>query len=314
MKTKIFLILVTIAFLIISCSPYENITKMEFEELDYPFEVHKVSLNDDITLAYVDEGSSDNVIIFIHGLGSYLPAWKKNISELKKHFRCLAIDLPGYGKSSKGLYEGSMEFYADVVNEFISKLGLNKVAFAGHSMGGQIAMTMAIKYPEKVEKLILVDPAGFEYFTDGQKDWFREVMTVNLVKLTHANTLRENVYVNFYDMPEDAEFMVTDRIALRDAKDFDKYCYAVVRSVHGMVDQPVFSILDRITQPTLIVFGENDNLIPNRYLNPGTTKEIAEYGHGQIKNSQLVLIEECGHFSQFEKPEVFNKSVVDFMK
>ncbi len=312
MRTK--LLITTIIFLIVSCSPYKNLIKMEFEDLEYPYETKKISLSNNITLAYVDEGNGDNTIIFIHGLGSYIPAWKKNITELKKHYRCIAIDLPGYGKSSKGLYSGSMEFYADVVSEFLTKLNIEKAVIAGHSMGGQIAMTLALKYPNIVEKLILVDPAGFEYFTDGQKDWFRDVMTVNLVNLTPANVVRENIYVNFYDMPEDAEFMVTDRLALRGAKDFDKYSYAVVRSVHGMVDEPVYSIMNRIKQPTLIVFGENDNLIPNRFLNPGTTKEIAEYGHSQIPNSELVLIKNCGHFAQFEKPEEFNNAVINFLK
>jgi pimeloyl-ACP methyl ester carboxylesterase len=139
-------------------------------------------------------------------------------------------------------------------------------------------------------------------------------MTVKLVELTPPDVLRENVYINFYDMPDEAEFMITDRIALRGAKDFDKYCYAVVRSVHGMVDEPVYNLLNRIKQPTLIIFGENDNLIPNRFLNPGPTKDIAEYGHSKIPNSKLLLIEDCGHFAQFEKPEVFNQAVIDFLK
>jgi pimeloyl-ACP methyl ester carboxylesterase len=115
-------------------------------------------------------------------------------------------------------------------------------------------------------------------------------------------------------MPDDAEFMITDRIALRDAEQFENYCYTVVQSVNGMVDQPVVHLLDRISRPTLIVFGENDNLIPNPYLNPGFTREIGEKGNKLIPNSKLVMIPECGHFLQFEKPDVFNKAVREFLK
>ena len=305
---------IILAGLLMACSPYGNLSKMEFVELQYPFEVNKVKLEDGTTIAYVDEGNSDEVIIFVHGLGSYLRAWEKNISELKNDFRVIAIDLPGYGKSSKELHPGTPEFYADVITQFMAALGIDKANIAGHSMGGQAAIAMSLKYPERISNLILVAPAGIEEFNAGQKEWFREVMTVQAVALTPVKQIRTNVYSNFYEMPEDAEFMITDRIALRSAEKFDNYCYTVVQSVNGMVDQPVVHLLDQITHPTLIVFGENDNLIPNPYLNPGFTKEIGEKGNKLIPNSQLVMIPECGHFLQFEKPEAFNETLKSFLR
>lgn len=310
------LIIITIASLIIinGCAPYGNLTKMEFDELQYPFEVHKVQLNEGRTIAYADEGSGDEVIIFIHGLGSYSPAWKKNVSELKNKFRCIAVDLPGYGKSSKEVHSGTMEFYADEIAEMMDKLNIKSANIAGHSMGGQIGIVMSLKYPDKVKRLILAAPAGFEEFTAGQKQWFRDVMTVELVKLTPTQAIRSNLISNFYNMPADAEFMITDRIAMREAKGFENYCYTVVRSVNGMVDQPVIDFLEKIDKPTLILFGENDNLIPNPYLNGGRTIDVAMKGHNRIKNSKLVMIPECGHFLQFEKQDYFNTAVIDFIK
>lgn len=312
MKKYIYLL----AALLISlqaCSPYKNLSKMEFDELKYPFDVKYLLLNDGRRIAYADEGSGE-VIIFIHGLGSYSPAWYKNISVLKNNFRCIAIDLPGYGKSSKEVHSGSMEFYGDVILELMDRLNIKQAVISGHSMGGQIGIVMALKYPDRVSKLILVAPAGFEEFTDGQKQWFRDVMTVELVKLTSTQSIRSNLYANFYNMPEDAEFMITDRIAMRGAKDFENYCYTVVRSVNGMVERPVSHLLEKIKQPTLILFGENDQLIPNPALNPGRTEDIANYGHTKIRGSKLVMISECGHFLQFEKPDIFNKAVLDFLK
>ncbi|MDZ7765209.1 MAG: alpha/beta hydrolase [Melioribacteraceae bacterium] len=312
-KTKLY-ISIFLASILIACSPYGNLTKMEFEELQYPFEVNKVELEDGRKIAYVDEGNSNEVIIFVHGLGSYLRAWEKNISELKKEFRVIAIDLPGYGKSSKELHPGTPEFYSDVIAQFMDALEIDKANIAGHSMGGQAAIALSLKYPDRVKRIILAAPAGIEEFTEGQKEWFREVMTVQGVKLTPVHQLRANVYANFYNMPDDAEFMITDRIALREAEKFDNYCYTVVQSVKGMVDQPVVHLLPKITQPTLIVFGENDNLIPNPYLNPGFTADIGRKGNELIQNSELVIIPECGHFLQFEKPEVFNEAVRNFLR
>lgn len=300
-----------------ACStPYSAIRNIKtFDELNYKYPVKKVYLpENEFTIAYTDEGKGDNTIILIHGLGSYLRAWEKNIGELSKNNRVIAIDLPGYGKSSKEPHTGMMTFYAGIVNELVKELKLNKVVIGGHSMGGQIGMTTYLKYPQIVKGLVLAAPAGFERFTKGQKQWFRDVMTVDGVRLTTPEGIQNNLASNFYRVPKDADFMVSERMEMRSADDFIPYCYAVVQSVHGMVDNPVIDYLQDIKVPTLILFGENDNLIPNRYLNPGRTVEIAKYGASNIPNSKLVMIPKTGHFLMFEKPEVFNKETIDFIK
>lgn len=297
-------------------SPYKGLSDLKtMDDLEYPFEVKKVLLpKDGHTIAYTELGKGNKTIIFIHGLGSYSPAWSRNLGELSQHFRCIAIDLPGYGKSSKEPLSGLMSYYAGVVLELINELDLQNVYLAGHSMGGQISITTALLYPDVVKGLILVSPAGFERFTAGQKQWFRDVMTPKGVRLTSAEAIQNNLATNFYKVPKEAEFMITDRLRMRKAADFDGYCYAVAQSVRGMVDEPVIDYLSDIKVPTLIFFGENDNLIPNRYLNPGKTEEIARYGASKIANSKLLMVPRCGHFMMFEKPEVFNSSVVEFLK
>lgn len=295
-------------------NPYRNLEPLKtMRDLQYPYDVKYVQLSDEIELAYVDEGQGDQTIIFIHGLGSYLRAWEKNFEVLKNDYRCIAIDLPGYGKSSKLPHSGKMTFYAEVIKALIDKLNLKNVVLAGHSMGGQISMVAAVNYPETIQKIILVDPAGLEEFTDGQKQWFREVMTTKGVMKTTVEQIQTNLAYNFYNMPKDAGFMITDRIAMRSADDFENYCYAVVQSVFGMVDEPMVELLGKITQPTLIMFGENDNLIPNRFLNPGTTAKVAKAGAFLIPNSKLILVPRAGHFMQFEKSDEFNLGVKEFL-
>ncbi|MBK9936012.1 MAG: alpha/beta hydrolase [Cytophagaceae bacterium] len=272
------------------------------DELQYRDAFKKIHLPvSGYDIAYTDQGSG-KTIIFIHGLGSYLPAWNRNVDELSKNYRCIAIDLPGYGKSSKEPHSGKMSFYAGIVKELVQELKLGKVYLAGHSMGGQISMTTHLLFPEIVEGLILVDPAGFETFNKGQKQWFRDVMTLDGVRLTTAEAIQSNLASNFYRVPKEADFMVTDRMAIRTASDFNAYCYAVVQSVSGMVNEPVLPYLTDIKCPTIIFFGENDNLIPNRYLNPGRTVEIAKSGANKISGSKLVMVPKAGHFMMFEKP------------
>lgn len=284
-----------------------------FDELEYPFETKKVALSKDITIAYAEEGNGNETIIFIHGLGSYLPAWKKNVEVLRQYYRCIAIDLPGYGKSSKGEYEGSMEFFSDVVIQFADKVGISQCVLAGHSMGGQISIATALRYPQRVKALILAAPAGFETFTEGQKQWFREVVTARGTALTPAQTVQTNFGYNFYKFPKDADFMIRDRLAMRYAADFDGYCYIIPKSVQGMVNQPVYDLLGKLSQPTLIVFGENDNLIPNRFLNPGRTKDVAMAGFDRIPRATLVMVPKCGHFVQWEGAETFNTAARKFI-
>ncbi len=285
-----------------------------FEGLNYSYEVRKMTLPDGTHIAYVDEGKGPETIIFIHGLGSYLPAWDKNIAELRKHYRCIALDLPGYGKSGKEGIAPGMESYANTVFGLMDALKLKQAVLAGHSMGGQIAITAALQEPKRVKKLILAAPAGFETFTEQQKQLFKATVTPESIQKTTPEQAAANIKVNFHKMPADAQFMVDDRLKMATSEQFGKYSAAVAGSVAAMVDEPVYEQLPQVQVPTLILFGEQDALIPNRYLNPGlTTKAVAESGHSRIPNSQLVLVPEAGHFLQFEQPAAFNKAVRNFL-
>jgi pimeloyl-ACP methyl ester carboxylesterase len=297
-----------------SCSWSQKVpTVQTFDDIPYPFPTQKVELESGETVAYFDEGKGDP-IIFLHGLGSYAPAWTKSIEGLSDRYRCIALDLPGYGKSSKGKYEASMTYYATIVKDFMEQLGLEKVVLAGHSMGGQIAMTAALAYPDQVEKLILVAPAGFETFHKGEREWFREVLSPTAVKLTTVDQIKTNIAWNFYDMPEDAEFMITDRIAMRNAEDFDGYCYIIPECVKGMVDEPVFDYLPQIEQPVIVFFGQEDNLIPNRFLHGGTTESIGKKGVEQLPNATLHMIDEAGHFVHYEQAAAVNEEIKTFLE
>lgn len=299
----------------VSCaSPYATVEGLKsMDELQYPFDVKKQKLSSGAEVAYVDEGSGLQTIILVHGLGSYLPAWKKNIPTLSQNYRVIALDLPGYGRSSKGPWEGSLEFFANTVIELADSLGIEQFVMGGHSMGGQITMVAALQHPERVQKLILTAPAGFETFHDGEKEWFRSVATPTLTLVAKPKTIQQNVAINFYDMPDDADFMIRDRIAMRSAADFNGYAYIIAESIKAMVDRPVYDYLDQIKQPTLIFFGEADQLIPNRFLTGGKTETIAEMGHSKIPNSVLHMVPEAGHFIHFEQSEFFNEKVMTFL-
>lgn len=297
----------------------------EYSDLQYLHTVKTASLlvqGKTIELAYIDEYTgaepAKETIVFLHGLGSYLPAWQKNVEALKLHYRCIALDMPGYGRTSKRAGDGSaypysMQFFAEVVVALLNALNLYRVTLCGHSMGGQISMTTALAFSERVKNLILINTAGFEKFSPRELDLLESSASARSVRDSSPAEIRASYKLNFFQMPTDAELMIAERVVLRRARDFEDYCAAQEASIKAMVTGQVRDRLQSITQPTLVVFGENDALIPNPVIHGGTPRDVARAGASLIPNARLVLIPRCGHFSQFEKPEAVNQEIMRFL-
>lgn len=292
---------------------YKDAPAMEFADLDYGFTSHDTKVNG-INVSYIDEGKGEQTIVLVHGLASNGGFWRNNIAELAKHSRVIAIDLPGYGKSDKGVYPYTMSFYADVVSGLLTQLNIAKVVYVGHSMGGQIGIHFSFRHTAQLEQLILAAPAGLEPFSRGDGDWLKSVMTIDFVKKTPEERIRANLAMNFYQYDDRFEWMVEERTRMAKAKDFEDFCYAVVRSVHGMLNEPTTKRLQEISVPTHLIFGTNDGLIPNPILHGGTAADIAKIGTDAIPNVTLNFIPEAGHMLQLEKPEEFNALVIGFLK
>ncbi len=284
-----------------------------FNQINYPFPENFIKVKD-YKIAYIDEGDSENVLLFIHGLGSYLRAWDRNIPELKKYFRCIALDLPGYGKSSKQIHSGEVSFYTEVISDFLKALGFKNVSIVGHSMGGQIAAAFALDYSQQISNLILAAPAGFELFNDEDIELLKKNVSPKIIFNTSDLQISLSYILNFYKMPDEAESMILDRILIKNDDEFINHCTIVSNSLFGLLKAPVFNRLKEITIPSLILYGLQDSLIPNKLMHHTTTKEIAEAGASQIKNSKLIFFDECGHFVQYEKPNQFNKALLTFLQ
>jgi len=287
--------------------------QMQFSELQYPYEVQYQQLASGHKIAYIDEGEGP-ALILIHGLGSYIPAWKQNIPALSQQHRVIALDLPGYGKSSKDVESYSIPFFAETVAHLQDSLGLSRAVWIGHSMGGQIAIEGALEYPEKVSRLVLLAPAGFENFSEQEARMMTSFVTPAAIKATPDSMVRQTFKAAFYEFPKEARFMADDRVALRGAEDFDGYARAYATSVRAMLEGPVYDRLDEIRQPTLIIYGKQDALIPNRQLHPQlTTETVAERGTEKIPESRLKMVDRAGHFVHFEQPDVVNEVILNFL-
>jgi pimeloyl-ACP methyl ester carboxylesterase len=271
---------------------------------------------DSVQLAYTDAGKSEETILFIHGLGGSRKHWQQTIPALSSEYRTLAVDLPGYGDSRlrEVPQDSLLHFFANSLWSLMDSLSIPKAHVVGHSMGGQIAMLLALEHPERVQKLVLVAPAGIETFTEREAQGLR-TFAANTYPQKHSEVqIRQNYALNFYQMPEAAEGLIQDRIALNDSFYFPIYANVLIKAVEGMLATPLASRFPELEPPTLLLFGEEDQLIPNRYLHPGLTREaLARQGQQAIPKSQLIMLSEVGHLLMIEQPEAFNQALKIFL-
>jgi pimeloyl-ACP methyl ester carboxylesterase len=297
--------------LLYTCTSAQSVSSMEASPTP-----QLLALNDSLSIAYTDQGKGNHTLIFVHGLGSNHKAWQKNVTELSKDYRCISLDLPGYGQSSKGSYPFGMAFFADQIDAFIKALGIKKATLIGHSMGGQIAITLALRQPGYLTSLVLAAPAGLETFSESDRSFFATYVTPDIIRATPKSQIEQNFAINFFDMPEDARFMVEDRFALReDSAAYTYYSRMIPRCVSGMLTEPVAEQLPSLRTPTLLIFGQEDQLIPNRFLHPElSVTKVAESGQQAIPNSQLIYLQQAGHFVQWDQAKDFNLAVKSFLK
>lgn len=301
----------TCAIILFGCAP----NKMSLTSINTnSYKTYEKKISKELSMSYIEEGEGDETLIFIHGLGSDKKAWAKNIMALKSKYRCIAVDLPGYGSSSSGDFSYDMRFFSESLSSFIRKKKIKNPILVGHSMGGQIVLYTLINNPNIADRAVLIAPAGIEQFSEKETNWMKMVYTGKVVRAATDEQIATNLKLNFNNYPADAEFMIEDRIELKTKPKFDAYVDMIPKCVAGMLDQPVANQLDQIKAKVLLLFGSNDQLIPNKYLHANeTTSSIAVNGAGAISNSQLEIWQNCGHMLQWECAEATNRAIDTFI-
>lgn len=281
-------------------------------ELSYSKEVKSIAINDSLSIAYKETGKGKQTILMIHGLGGNLSHWTHNFIE-NQH--CIALDLPTYGLSTMKNFQPKtdlLDFYSEIILAFIEKKKLRNVVLVGHSMGGQIAIITALKNHKSIKKLVLVAPAGFETFDENEAKSLLGFAKPETFKTQTEPIVKMSFKRNFYEMPTSAETLISDRLMIAKCESFNPYFQAVAGGVKGMLEHPVRKDLGKIKIPTLVVFGENDDLIPNKYLHKTlNTNQIAEIGK-EIPNAKIVMIPKAGHLVMFEQAASFNAAILSF--
>jgi len=282
--------------------------------MTYPYNTKSVELPHNCNITYIDEGNGPVTLVFIHGLANYALVWKKNIDFLKQFYRCIAIDLPGNGLSDRNSHPYTMAFFAESVANLIDELDLKKVCIVGHSMGGQIALTTLINHPGCAQSLVLCAPAGFELFTVLEKTMYYHTLHLLDFISSDEHSLRKTIERSFFHSQPQVESMISELTGLIKTYQPNQYRKMIERCIKSMLEDAVFDKLNTIKQPTLVLFGNQDALIPNKLIHPVSVEKLAADGVKQFPDARLKIIPDAGHFVQWEAADEVNLAIKQFVE
>ena len=234
-------------------------------------------------------GGEGDVVLLLHGWGGEAASFQPVFDWLTQSHKVYALDLPGFGQSQMPPTAWNTSDYAQFVIAFLEKSGIPKAHFIGHSFGGRIAIIVSAEYPEKVDKLILVDSAGIK-----PRRSARYYLRVGLAKI--GKLLRRCGKYGIF---------VADAMSARaGSKDYQN-AGDMRATLVKVVNQDLRAFLPRIIAPTLLIWGEDDNDTPVAF------GQIMEK---EIPDAGLVVLKEAGHFSYLDQFPQFCRIVASFLK
>ena len=283
--------------------------------ITYPFAIKHQTLQNNIDIAYMDEGKGNQTFLFIHGLANYSPVWYHQIKALTPNARCIAIDLPGNGLSAQGDYPYTVFFYAECVKLFCETLQLKNVIVVGHSMGGQVAMMMGLRYPSLINKLALIAPAGIEFFSSMDKLMLQNMMNFGEYFYSDEFHIRQAIGDSFYSKTTEKAKIINDLTQMLASADAKNWRAMVLAGINSMLTEQVSGFLNDLNIKTTIIFGDKDMLIPNKLLHPGqSVPSLLKYAEALIPELNSHIITNAGHFVQIENSDEVNKILREMLE
>jgi pimeloyl-ACP methyl ester carboxylesterase len=295
---KILLALIVIAAIALTVFWYARPADLSFDEVraSVPNSAYSHFADIDGVRVHYQEKGTGTPLVLLHGFSSSTYSWKDVFEPLAKSYRVIAVDLKGFGFSGKPDGDYSRRAQAILVAHLLDHLKIEKAWLAGNSMGGEVSLNFALQNPQRVAGLILIDSAGVSVSgANSLAPVYARIPFVGPVlialALTSDKLVRQGLEKSFYD---DAK-ITDERVAFyyRPLKTRGGQL-AALRARTQAGEFPIEPDLNKISVPTLIIWGAEDALIP---------LEAGRKMNSLIKGSKLVIIERCGHVPQEELPE-----------
>jgi pimeloyl-ACP methyl ester carboxylesterase len=257
-----------------------------------------------------DAGPARGTIVWIHGLSGSWQNWLENLPAFARDgWRCVAIDLPGFGASPMPAEKITITGYAAMVDELLRELGVRRAVVVGNSMGGFIGLELAIRFGTWVDRLVLVSAAGLSIEHDRNlfhlarvtsratalgAGWIASKSDALARRPRSRRTLMSIVAAHGDRLPA---ALVTEHLRGSGKPGF-------IDALDALTSYPIRDRLPSITAPTLVVWGAKDPLVPVR--------DAWELGR-LIPDARVVVYADTGHVAMLERPAAFNALVAEFV-
>lgn len=250
-------------------------------------------------------------VILVHGLACSAEFWQYTVGPLSDQYRVCALDLLGFGRSDKDIGEFTLSYGASFLADFMDALKIERATLVGNSLGGVICGQFSAQFPGRLNKMILVDSAGFgRHLQLFLRLWSVPVLggiLFTLYQRAFPALKKETVY-HFGSI--DGEWFAGAAAAVRmpGVKGNSLRLVRIGVDLGGQREELLRDLHERlagVTAPTLIIWGSDDPIVPVSH---------AHAAHALIPNSELRIMQGCGHTPQLERPLEFNQLVLDFLR
>lgn len=243
------------------------------------------------TLHWYESGQGTPLIL-LHGGGGTGRAFLAQLTYLRDHnIRVLAPDMPGFGRSDWFSGISQVPDIGPLLFEWLDTLKISQCIVGGNSMGGRVALSMASHHPESVTSLIILDSVGLE---------LPEVPVINPL------TLPQSGYTSGLVYDTDRYKARTPYRTLDDARELNRGRVSFAKYMDdGEIRSDPSLDLGRITMPTLLIWGREDHIVPLAY---GQALDQS------LPDSELLVIDQCGHLPHIEEPDITNRAIIDFIQ
>ena len=266
----------------------------------------------DLNVHYKTYGRGEPVFILLHGFGASLFSWHEVTAPLAEYGTVIAYDRPAFGLTERPMeWEGespySPQSQVELVIGLMDALGIEKAILVGNSAGGTISMMAALQYPERVQALILVDPAV--YAGGGAPSWTRPILNtpqMNRIGPLISRQLQargpEFIELAWHDPSKITPEIMDGYQKPLQAESWDKALWFLTVSSR---ESRLAERVGELTLPTLVITGDDDRIVPTEQ-----SLKLAD----ELPNAELVVIPQCGHLPHEEHPDLFMQAVTDFLK
>lgn len=295
-------LLIAIILLVVGYLSVTPDLPLDFLKNKYADAPSKFMALNELRIHYRDEGTGD-AIVLVHGTGASLHTWNAWAQELSQTHRVIRLDLPAYGltgKDPKKRY--SSKDYVDLIDAFLKELNVNQFHLAGNSLGGLVSWLYASYHPDKVQKLILIDPSGFPSKKSPMVISLAKTPGINMLirYVTPKAFIKKNLKEVYYN-PDLISTQILDRYYELTLAPGNRTAFIDRAKIER---EDYTDRLGLITNPTLILWGAEDAWIP--------LKNAYRFEE-KIATSTVVVMKETGHLPMEEKPAKSLAITLDFL-